>query len=350
MKHIFTLCLIFFISFFTPYKGMTQRLPLVFIVMSYEHGNVCGQPQEDGVISALADAGFINGKTIIIKHFYMDTKRTYNTPEAIAQRGNLALQAVKKASPDVVVTIDDNAARTVMLPLIGTNIPVVFTGINKQPEDYNQQKHFMNSREKPGSNVTGVYEKRHIATAFKIMKVIIPSLQKVICLTDCSPTGKAARRQMQIELQAENAGIDYEIKVLRSFEDLQKTVEQINASPIIDAYYTALTLLKNKEKNTLTAPEIISYLVKHIKKPGMTANKAFIKLGLFGGVGVDFKAMGYCAGQKAAMILKGHPVATIPIEDANEYSIVLNLKRAKSLKIQIPPDILGAADELYGIR
>ena len=349
MKHILTFCLILFISLFTPYKGKTQKLPLVFIVMSYEHGNVCGQPQEDGVISALADAGFVNGKTIIIKHFYMDTKRTYNTPEAITQRGKLALQAVKKASPDIVVTIDDNAARTVMLPLIGAKIPVVFSGINKQPEDYNQQKHFMDSRENPGNNVTGVYEKRHIATAFKIMKVIIPSLQKVICLTDCSPTGKAARRQMQIELQGENTGIDYDIWVLRSFEDLQKAVEQINASPLVGAYYTSLTLLKSKTRITLTAPEIISYLVEHIKKPGMTANKAFIKLGLFGGVGVDFKAMGYCAGQKAAMILKGHPAATIPIEDANEYSIVLNLKRAKNLKIQIPPDILGAADQLYGL-
>jgi ABC-type uncharacterized transport system substrate-binding protein len=193
------------VNFFTLFQldAVSKNLPKVFIVMSYEQGNVCGQPQEDGVIEALEKAGFKDGETVKIYHFYMDTKRTYNTPAAIEKRGAMALEEIKRIKPDVVVTIDDNAARTVMLPLIGTDIPVVFSGINKQPEDYNKIKHFMDSRKRPGSNVTGVYEKRHIATAFRIMKSILPSLRKVVCLTDDSTTGKAARRQMETELQSE---------------------------------------------------------------------------------------------------------------------------------------------------
>ena len=79
----------------------------------------------------------------------------------------------------------------------------------------------------------------------------------------------------------------------------------------------------------------------------MGVNSVFIKLGLFGGAGVDFRAMGRAAGKKAVRILQGVSASEIPIEDAWGYAIVFNLARAKMLDIQVPPDILGAAREVY---
>jgi ABC-type uncharacterized transport system substrate-binding protein len=347
MKAVFTVfCLVSFFTFF-QLNALSKSVPRVFIVMSYEQGNVCGQPQEDGVIEALEKAGFKDGETVKIYHFYMDTKRTYNTPSAIEKRGRMALEEIKRVKPDVVVTIDDNAARTVMLPLIGTDIPVVFSGINKQPEDYNKIKHFMDSRKRPGNNVTGVYEKIHISTSFRVMKSILPGLKKVLCLTDESPTGKAVRRQVEMELEADPPNIDYEVVSVKNFEQLRNIIEWVNNDPGIGAIYSGLTLLKTKDGKTQTAPEIIKYLVNHSKKPEMGVNSVFIKLGLFGGAGVDFRAMGRAAGKKAVRILQGVSASEIPIEDAWGYAIVFNLARAKMLDIQVPPDILGAAREVY---
>ena len=63
--------------------------------------------------------------------------------------------------------------------------------------------------------------------------------------------------------------------------------------------------------------------------------------------GVDFTAMGHMAGVKAAQILNGTHAGAIPVEDAADYAIVFNLKRALGLGIEIPKPLLTAADQVY---
>ena len=72
----------------------------------------------------------------------------------------------------------------------------------------------------------------------------------------------------------------------------------------------------------------------------------FSKIGLFGGAAVDFGAMGRLAGLKVASILDGTSAGALPIEDAQEYAIVFNLERARSLNIKIPDALLTAADHV----
>jgi putative ABC transport system substrate-binding protein len=52
-------------------------------------------------------------------------------------------------------------------------------------------------------------------------------------------------------------------------------------------------------------------------------------------------------GQKGAKILGGAKAGDLPIENAPDYAIVFNLKRAKDLGIEIPPRILAAATAIY---
>ncbi|HFQ90639.1 MAG TPA: hypothetical protein ENK27_11250, partial [Desulfobulbus sp.] len=109
------------------------RLPLVLVVHSYDPDNLASRPEDEGLVQGLARHGFVDGKTIDIRRFYMDTKRRYTSPEQIRARGREALKLVASLRPDVLVTMDDNAIRTVMMPLVDTDIPVVFSGMNNQP-------------------------------------------------------------------------------------------------------------------------------------------------------------------------------------------------------------------------
>ena len=57
--------------------------------------------------------------------------------------------------------------------------------------------------------------------------------------------------------------------------------------------------------------------------------------------------MGKLAGQKGAKILSGTKAGELPVEDAPDYAIVFNVKRAGDLGIQIPPRVLSAANAVY---
>lgn len=318
----------------------------LLIVNSYEPGQVCGQPQEDGVLASLASHGFKEGGNLKIERFFMDTRKTFTSSQQIKERGEQALARIREFQPDLVITLDDNAIETVMLPLVGTSIPVVFSGMNQQPERYNQQKKFMESRMKPGANVTGVYEKLHIVKALDVMHSIT-GLRKAAVIVDDSSTGNAVVTQVKIETAATPSLVSLEYHQVSTFEDFQKKILAINEDPEIGAIYPVAFTLKGSNNQTVTANEIVSWQLANLKKPEMAGNYFLCQLGMFGGAAIDYLGMGEEAGRKAAAILQGAAPGDIPIDDTTGQALVFNLERAKQLGITIPMDILTAADILY---
>lgn len=320
--------------------------PRVFILHSYEADHVCGQPQHDGVLSALRKAGFRKEENLVVGAYYMDTKRKNNTDDLIRQQAELARQEMEKFAPDLLITLDDNAFRTVALPLAGTNLPIVFSGLNSLPEDYNRKRHFMASRSAPGGNITGVYEKLHIADAIRVHSKLFPGKSCLRIYTDPSPTGQAVAKQVRDELEGQSLPWKWELRIVESWEDYKAEIRDANKSDDVGGIYPAALLLKDDAGQTRTGPEIFAWTVAHSKKPEIAINYTFTRMGLFGGAAVDFFAMGQEAGQMAAQILKGEPPGKIPIQEAERYALVFNLKRAKDLGVEIPYDVLMAADEV----
>lgn len=322
----------------------------LFIIHSYEQGHICGQPQHNGALKALEEAGYLEGENLLVETYFMDTKRANNTPTLIAEQASQAITKLNEFKPDVVLTLDDNAFKTVALPAAQGKTPYVFCGLNGQPELYNEKNFFMNSRQTPGSNITGVYEKLYIREALYVLSTML-NLDKVLVLDDKSPTGRAIAKQVELEL-APSSGRKpitsrLEQRTIESWEQFTAVINEINKDDEIGAFYLGTLLLQDSVGRVYTASEIIDYTIKHAQKPAIGLNYAFIKLGLYGGATVDFYAMGHLAGKKIATIFEGGSVGTIPIEDAPKIALVFNLKRAEDLGLDIPADILMAADEVF---
>jgi putative ABC transport system substrate-binding protein len=64
------------------------------------------------------------------------------------------------------------------------------------------------------------------------------------------------------------------------------------------------------------------------------------------GYGVDFFATFRRAAVFVDRILKGAKPADIPIEQATKFEVVINLKTAKALGLDVPPTLLATADEV----
>ena len=75
-------------------------------------------------------------------------------------------------------------------------------------------------------------------------------------------------------------------------------------------------------------------------------NKDFAQAGGLMGYGVDFFATFRRAAVFVDRILKGAKPADIPIEQATKFEVVINLKTAKALGLDVPPTLLATADEV----
>ena len=327
-----------------------QEAKRIYIAASYEKGHICGGPQEDGVIKGLNKMGWFEGMNLKIKRYYMDTKRKNTTPGAMKKEANIVFRQIKEFKPQALVVVDDNAFREVALPLAGDkDLPVVFSGMNGQPESYNAKKRFMDKRERPAGNITGVYEKLYVVRSMIVMKSAMTDLKgkKIVGITDYSPTGNALTAQFEIELKSKPRNVDWELKRVKDWQEYTSLIRKLNDDEEIGAIYPVALSLKVSDTVTYTAPQIFKWTMENSRKPEMALNYFFAKIGLFGGAAVDFKAMGFLAGKKAGQILNGEKPGNLSIEDAPDYAIVFNLKRAKELGIDIPHPLLTAADHVY---
>lgn len=315
---------------------------------SYSKANVCSRPQQQGIIDTLMETGYSKNDNFVVKVFYMNTKRKFVTPVQINERGNLALQKINRFKPDVLVVLDDNAFRTVALKLVDKPIPIVFSGMNNKPEYYNKIKRWMETRARPGHNITGVHEKLHIWDALRIHKKLFPLTNRIVFITDDSPTGKAVQTQIITELlKADSFPCGWDIRVALSWEDYKQIIESIDRDENASAIYpVALRLLSERSGKVYAPPEILRWTVQHFHKPEIPLNHEFARLGLLGGASVDFYEMGKQAGRMIVKILKGADPAFIPIEEAERYVLVFNINRATQLGINIPKNVLLAADEV----
>jgi ABC-type uncharacterized transport system substrate-binding protein len=330
-------------------RAQTQPPKRIYIVQSYEQGHVCGEPQAEGILEALAAGGWTTGKNLTVRSYYMDTYRTNTALEAMQREGQKALAEIADFKPDIVFALDDAATRQVMMPLVDrSDVSVVFSGMNGQPEMYNEIKKYMDSRAHPGSNVTGVYEKLYVAQSLKVMAQAVPGLRgaKAVMITDFSPTGNGLTKQFELEL-ADMTEVKWEVRRVKDWTEYMALIETLNKDETVKAIYPVALTLPTDGGGRYAAAQIYDWTIANSRKPEMAINYFFARMGLFGGAVVNFGAMGKLAGQKGAKVLGGSKAGDLPIEDAPDYAIVFNLKRAGDLGIDIPPRVLAAASAIY---
>jgi ABC-type uncharacterized transport system substrate-binding protein len=93
-------------------------------------------------------------------------------------------------------------------------------------------------------------------------------------------------------------------------------------------------------------PNRVPDLAAQAQLPSISLLRDFAQSGGLISYGPDFPAVARLGAHYVDRILKGAKSADLPIEQPSKYVLVINLKTARSLGIEVPASLLASADEV----
>ncbi|GAB6183124.1 hypothetical protein JCM13991_08650 [Thermodesulfovibrio hydrogeniphilus] len=156
---------------------------------------MCGAPQVESVKDALKEL-----KDFSIKEFYLDARRL--SKEQMQERCDRVAQEIKTTKNlKAIITIDDAAMQCAAKHFMGKKVPVVFSGINITPEEYNKKYQFLKGRT-PIKNFTGVYEYLFIKRQFALLEILVKDVKNIAVLYSTDLVGETLKNQVLDEIKA----------------------------------------------------------------------------------------------------------------------------------------------------
>ena len=191
---------------------------------------------------------------------------------------------------------------------------------------------------RPGGNVTGLTAVFADLTGkrLELLKEMLPNLTRVAFVSRPNNPGHDQYVQ-QAQLAARKLGIELDVMSLNSPDEFETTfanARDVGALiQIDDAMFTA------------HRHQLVDLANQH-RIPGSYGLREFVDIGGFMALGPSYPDLYRRAALYVDKILKGARPADLPVEQANKFEMVVNLKTAKALGLVISPILLARADEV----
>ena len=273
-------------------------------------------------ISKLAEFGYVEGKNLSVERRYAEGN--------IARLKELAADLVQQ-NVNVIVTVGTPAAFAAKETT--TTIPIVL-GAMSDPVGMG----LVASLARPGGNITGnsVMAPELSAKRLDILRALSPGITRFAILWDSSNPGMA-RRVRETEIAADQSHVILRALGPRSLDELDAAFADIlNQRP--DA------LLVTTEAFTRRYQARILDFAKSNKIPALFEDSSYVEAGGLVSYGPDIRAVFRTAAVFVDQILKGAKPADLPIQQPTKFELVINLKTAKAIGLEVPASLLALAD------
>src|SRR5262245_28671223 len=235
-------------------------------------------------------------------------------------------------APDVILA--PGASLVPMLQATRT-IPIVFAFITDPVGSG-----WVESLSRPGGNATGflLFEYDLSAKWLELLKEIAPGVTRAAVLRD--PTAMVGIGQFAvIQSVARSVGVEVSPLNLRDADETERAVTAFARSSNGGLIVTA-SLLAGVQRNL-----IVELAARH-RLPAVYSSRLFVASGGLVSFGADSTEQLRHAAGYVDRILKGEKPADLPVQAPTKYQLVINLKTAKALGLEVPATLLVRADEV----
>ena len=199
---------------------------------------------------------------------------------------------------------------------------------------------FVESLARPGGNATGfaLYEYTLSGKWLELLKEIAPGVTRVAVLRD--PTvGSGTGQYAIIQAVAQSLGVELRPIDLREASEIERAIvafAQVPNGGLINAGAPAAGVHRNL---------VITLAARH-RLPAVYALPYIARTGGLIAYGPNLVDQYRRAADYVDRILKGEKPADLPVQAPTKYDLVINLKTARALGLEVPATLLARADEV----
>jgi putative tryptophan/tyrosine transport system substrate-binding protein len=278
----------------------------------------------NGLRRGLAEAGFVEGQNLTIEYAWTD-----------GQSERLSALAAELVGRNVSVIVSSSNNATFAAKAATSTIPVVFA-INNDPV----ASGLVASLNRPGGNLTGVsYLTSELgAKRLGLMHEMVPRVTDFAVLAHPTyPT--SAPFISDIEAAARSLGFRIEVFNASTESEIDTAFAGVSARGLGALLIAGNTLFTSRR-------ERISVLAARYALPTMYTVREFANAGGLICYGPSLPDVYRLVGGYAGRILKGEKPADLPVTQPTKFELVINLKTAKALGLEVPDRLLALADEV----
>jgi putative ABC transport system substrate-binding protein len=278
----------------------------------------------NGLRKGLAEAGFVEGRNLTIDYAWTD-----------GQSDRLSALAAELVGRNVPVIVSSAIDATIAAKAATSTIPVIFA-VNNDPVAFG----LVASLNRPGGNLTGVAYLTSALGAKRLglMHEMVPKVTDFAVLAHPTYAAsapfisdvRAAARSMSLRLEVFNASTESEIDT---------------AFAALSARRLGALLIANHPLFTTRRERIIALAARYAV-PTMYAQRAFASAGGLISYGTDLPEVYRLTGGYAGRILKGEQPGDLPVLLPTKFEMIINLRTAKALGLDVPDKLLALADEV----
>jgi len=300
-----------------------DRMRRIGVFMNLASDDAEGQARNAAFLQGLQEAGWAVGRNVRIEYRW-----GAGDPELFRR---YAAELVALA-PDVILA---SGASMYALQQVTREVPIVFVQV---PDPVGAG--IVLSMARPGRNATGFtrFEYGVSAKWLELLKEIAPRVTRAAVVRDPAiPTGTG--QLGAIQSVAPSFGVELSPVDVHDVREIEGTVAAFargsNGGLIVTA--SALAVVHR---------EVIITLATRYKLPAVFFLRSFVTDGGLISYGPDSMDQFRRAAGYVDRILKGEKPADLPVQAPTKYELVINLKTARALGLDVPPTLLARADEV----
>jgi ABC-type uncharacterized transport system substrate-binding protein len=273
-------------------------------------------------LAGMRDRGWVENQGFVAEPRYAEG-RLERLPELAA-----ALVGVKV---DVLVTMGTPA--TMAAKHATTTIPIVFGLVGDAVG-----AGIVPNLAHPGGNVTGMslYGPEVFGKGLELLKEAVPSAKRVMITQPPRPDPSQTLANSIADTVAKTLGIRLlrvDVRHVADYEAAFEVAVKEQVDAVLISPYSALP------------KETAAFALRH-RLPTMTLMGSVEQVGQLLAYGANFGEQVHQMAGYVDRILKGAKPGDLPVEQAQRFQLVVNVKTAKALGLTIPPSLLARADQV----